>query len=269
MKIKNNSHNFKKSLGQNFLEDKEILENIKDRCNLDKSKIVIEIGVGQGFLTNMLIDNFKKVIAFEIDDDLIPYLKNKFSKYQNFTLNHTDFLKYDLNNLNKKEKYVVIANIPYYITTPIIEKLLEFSENIDEIYIMVQKEVANRLTAKKCSKDMGLLTHFVNFFAETTYLFTVEKEKFTPIPKVDSAFIKLELRKDKKYENLIDYNKYSSYLKKAFSNKRKTLVNNLSSIIDKEKLKSILLDMNLSEKTRAEELNIEDFIELIQRIENR
>lgn len=262
-------HNYKKKYGQNFLNDLTILENIKDFTKINKNDNVIEIGVGKGFLTEMLIENSNFVTAFEIDDDLIPKLNKKFDKYSNFKLFHEDFMKFDLENIiDKNKKYKVVANIPYYITSPIIEKLLSIRSNIDSIYIMVQKEVGVRICASKKTSDMSSFTHFVNFYADTNYLFTVKKEMFTPIPKVDSAFIEIKIRQNNKYQEMIDENKYFEYIKIAFSNKRKTLSNNFKNIIKKDKLENILLRNNLNIQARPEELDILDYINIIKEIES-
>lgn len=253
-------YNHKKKYGQNFLDSKDLLENIRTVINLNKEvDNVIEIGPGQGYLTDMLIENAKSLVSYEIDKDLIPYLSNRYKDKNNFLLINQDFMTVDI----KGENNIVVANIPYYITSPIIEKLLSNRDKISSIYLMVQKEVAERICANK-SKNVSILTHAVNFYAKASYLFTVDKELFDPIPKVDSAFIKLQIRKDKKYENMIDDKKYFKFLKLAFSNKRKTLVNNLSSIINKEKLQNLLSNKNI----RAEQLSIEEFITLIKEIDN-
>lgn len=245
----------KKKYGQNFLDDEEILNKIEQLININKDESkVIEIGPGRGFLTEMLVKNSKKLIAYEIDEDLIDNLKNKYLKYPNFILHNTDFMTANIEDTNVK----VVANIPYYITSPIIQKLLDNREKIDEIYLMVQKEVGIRLCT---DKDISVFTHFVNFYCETEYLFTVKKEKFQPIPKVDSAFIKLKIRKDNKYEKLIDEKVYFNFVKLAFSNKRKTLYNNLKSIANREELAKYI-DIN----KRAEELSIEEFIQLIKEL---
>ncbi|WP_068267629.1 16S rRNA (adenine(1518)-N(6)/adenine(1519)-N(6))-dimethyltransferase RsmA [Caviibacter abscessus] len=254
------SYIHKKKYGQNFLNSDELLSKIKDTVNINNNDHIIEIGPGHGFLTKMLLDNSKKLDCYEIDKDLIPYLNNKFKNYSNFTLINQDFMTVDI----KGENIKVIANIPYYITTPIIEKLIENRDKINEIYLMVQKEVAQRICSKYKSSDVSMLTHFVRFFCEPYYLFTVEKEMFEPIPKVDSAFIKLEIRKDNKYEKEIKHEKYFNFLKLAFSNKRKSLVNNLKSLnINKEKLINLLPN----DLVRAEELSIEQFISLIKEID--
>ena len=164
---------------------------------------------------------------------------------------------------NKKDMKVV-ANIPYYITSPIINKLLEYRENIDEIYLMVQKEVAERIASKPHSKSMSLLTHAVQFYAEAEYLFTVPKEKFDPVPKVDSAFLGIKILKNKKYESQIPEEKYFKYLREAFSNKRKSISNNLSNLgFSKDFVKECLKKVGKTELARAEEFSVQGFIDFI------
>lgn len=267
--MKNKEHKHKKKYGQNFLDDIEILNNIEEKTTISSTDNVIEIGPGLGFLTNMILEKKANLIAFEIDDDLIPILNKKFSKYPNFKLNHIDFLEYDLSKLFDDEKeYKVIANIPYYITAPIISRLLEFRKNITEIYLMVQKEVAERLLLDVNTSNRSVFTHSVQFFGSVDYLFTVNKEKFIPIPKVDSAFIKIKVYKDEKYEKIINFDKYIKYVKSSFSNKRKSLANNLKNMgYDKKYIEDILLKLNKSIMSRAEELDIEDYINFIELIE--
>ncbi|VWL85319.1 16S rRNA (adenine(1518)-N(6)/adenine(1519)-N(6))-dimethyltransferase RsmA [Oceanivirga miroungae] len=251
------SYKHKKKYGQNFLDSKELLEKIKNVVNLNKDTTVLEIGPGEGYLTSMILENAKFLTSYEIDSDLISNLEKKFKKYDNFKLINEDFMLSDIVGENLK----VVANIPYYITTPIVEKLIENKEKIDEIYIMVQKEVAIRLCTEFSGSDVSTLTHYIRYYTIPEYLFTVEKEYFNPIPKVDSAFIKLKIRKDRKYENMIDEKIYFSFIKKAFSQKRKTLINNLKKAgFDKEELEKNLVN----DKIRAEELSIEQFIDLIK-----
>lgn len=265
-------YNHKKKYGQNFLDNEEILERIVENTNILEDENILEIGPGLGFLTKMFLEKKTNLICFEIDKDLIPKLNNKFSKYNNFNLINMDFLDANLEKLlNNEKKYKVIANIPYYITTPIIEKLLENKEKISEIYLMVQKEVGERICNEAGNKNRGIFSHIVQFFAKTEYLFTVEKKYFDPIPKVDSAFIKIIPYLENKYSAMIDSEKYFRFIKEAFKSKRKCLTNNLKSLeLSKEKLENILENIGHSKNARAEELSIEDFINLIRSIdENR
>jgi ribosomal RNA small subunit methyltransferase A len=164
---------------------------------------------------------------------------------------------------NKKDVKVV-ANIPYYITSPIINKLLEYRENIDEIYLMVQKEVAERIASQPHSKNMSLLTHAVQFYAETEYLFTVPKEKFDPVPKVDSALLGIKILKNKKYESQIPEEKYFKYLREAFSNKRKSIANNLTKLgFSKDVVGNALEEVGKTRLARTEEFSVQEFIDFI------
>ena len=266
------NYDTKKRYGQNFLDDNNLLYDIINISSLDKTLTkVIEIGPGLGFLTESLIKNSKKVVAFEIDNGLIPILNKKFSNYENFKLIHADFLEYDLKSIINNEKGIkVVANIPYYITSPIINKLLYFRDNISEIYLMVQKEVAERITSKSNSKNMSILTHSVQFFAETEYLFTVKKEMFNPIPKVDSAFLKIKVLGDDRYVNQISEEKYFKYLKAAFSNKRQSITNNMLSLgYSKEKVANTLEIMGKQRLTRTEEFSVQEFINFIELLEKQ
>ena len=267
MKKINHNKNYatKKKYGQNFLNDSSLSDKILDVASINKNTEVLEIGPGLGFLTKKLITNSKFLTSFEIDDDLIPILKKKFGKYENFDLVHRDFLEVDLSEfLENKKDVKVVANIPYYITSPIINKLIEYRENISEIYLMIQKEVAERISSKPHSKNMSLLTHAVQFYAETEYLFTVPKEKFDPVPKVDSAFLGIKILKDKKYESQILEEKYFKYLREAFSNKRKSISNNLSNLgFSKDFVKECLKKVGKTELARAEEFSVQGFIDFI------
>ena len=258
----------KKKYGQNFLEDSELSEKIIEISGVSKDIEVIEIGPGLGFLTEKLIEKSKYLTAFEIDDDLIPVLKKKFQGRDNFSLIHEDFMTADLGTfLEEKKNIKVVANIPYYITSPIINKLIEYRKNISEIYLMVQKEVAERIASEAGSKNMSLLTHAVQFYADAEYLFTVPKEKFTPVPRVDSAFLKIKMFDDERYEKQISEEEYFKYLKTAFSNKRKSIANNLSGEgYSKEVTGDILEKLGKTRLARTEEFSVQEFINLIEEL---
>ena len=265
---KNEIHEAKKKYGQNFLEDSELSEKIIEISGVSKDIEVIEIGPGLGFLTEKLIEKSKYLTAFEIDDDLIPVLNKKFQGRDNFSLIHEDFMTTDLGTfLEGKKNIKVVANIPYYITSSIINKLIEYRKNISEIYLMVQKEVAERIASEAGSKNMSLLTHAVQFYADAEYLFTVPKEKFTPVPKVDSAFLKIKMFEDERYEKQISEEEYFKYLKAAFSNKRKSIANNLSGEgYSKEVTGDILEKLGKTRLARTEEFSVQEFINLIEEL---
>ena len=267
--FENENHKAKKKYGQNFLNDSNLSDEILDIANIDEETEVLEIGPGLGFLTEKLIGNSKFLTAFEIDDDLIPFLNKKFENKQNFKLIHQDFMEADLEKFfENKQNVKVVANIPYYITSPIINKLLEYRENIDEIYLMVQKEVAERIASQPHSKNMSLLTHAVQFYAEAEYLFTVPKEKFDPVPKVDSAFLGIKILKDKRYESQISEGKYFKYLKEAFSNKRKSIANNLTKLgLSKDVVGVALEKVGKTRLARTEEFSVQEFIDFIEILE--
>lgn len=252
---------FKKKYGQNFLDDLNLLEEIKQKTNVNKLDNVIEIGPGAGYLTSMLVDNAKSIICYEIDKDLISNLVKKYKDYNNIKIINQDFLE---SELDKSKKYKVVANIPYYITGSIIKKIIQNKDIINSVYIMVQKEVAIRIEGKKPG-SRSILTYIVWYYYNVNYLFTVDKTKFTPQPKVDSAFIELKYREDKKYENMISFDLFEKYLNEMFKNKRKTLVNNLVS--KKDKVLEFLEHNKKNKSIRAEEMSMEDIISLIHKLE--
>lgn len=259
----------KKKYGQNFLNDKnEILNKIIEVSNIDKNDEILEIGPGQGALTSLLVEKVKKITCVEIDKDLEFLLIKNFSSKENFNLVMGDILEVDLKEyLNKHTK--VIANIPYYITSPIINKIIDNKELIDEAFIMVQKEVGERICAKS-GKERGILTLAVEYYGEAEYLFTIPREFFNPIPNVDSAFISIKFYKNNKYENILSEAIFFKYIKSAFSNKRKNIVNNLTTLgYSKEKVKETLNLVKISENERAENISIDKFIKLINIFEGR
>ena len=253
----------KKKFGQNFLTNQsEVLGKILEVSAVCSDDSILEIGPGEGALTEMLLATAKDVSCVEIDRDLEKILRGKFDKKDNFRLIMGDVLELDIKKeIGKKVK--VVANIPYYITSPIINKLIEAREYIDEIYIMVQKEVAERICAKS-GKDRSVLTLSVEYFGDAEYLFTIPKEFFEPVPKVDSAFMSIKIRKNNELADKVSEDLFFRYAKAAFSNKRKNIVNNLSSLgIDKESLRKILEENGIDAKKRAEAFSIDEFINLI------
>ena len=223
---------------------------------------ILEIGPGQGALTNLLIQNAKSVTSVEIDLELENLLKNKFQGKENFSLIMGDFLETDITDIITSNSKVV-ANIPYYITSPIIQKLIDNRTIIDNIYIMVQKEVAERICSKH-GRERSILTLSIEYYGKAKYLFTVPKEAFTPVPNVDSAFISISLYKDNPYIDQVSEENFFKFIKLAFSNKRKTILNTLSSSgHSKELVKKILEQTCIPENERAENISIEKYMELI------
>ena len=261
----------KKSLGQNFLKDEAVLQRIIDDAKISSEDMVLEIGPGQGALTEKLQKVCKKVIAVELDDRLIELLHTKFVGNENVEIVHDDILKLNLPEMVSKKlmklkaneaNYKVIANIPYYITAPIIRLLLETKYPPQEMILMVQKEVAERITAK--AGEMSILAVSVQYYAKPEYLFTVSKESFEPVPKVDSAIIKITRDNGQETRDKEETKKFFRIVKAGFSAKRKTLVNNLSNglQLDKNEIEEKLELLGFSKNTRAQELEVEDWKKL-------
>ena len=247
--------NFKKKFGQNFLSDKNLLKAIVSDAEITANDVVLEIGAGAGALTKELSLVAKKVIAYEIDTDLKDILESLDLKNVEFVF--SDFMNVNLKDFEKEiDSFKVVANLPYYITTPIIFKLLEESEKLESLTIMVQKEVAERIVAKEGGKDYGILTLMINFFGEAKIDRIVKRQMFNPMPNVDSAVITIKIDREK-YKG-IDKEKFSKFIKASFSMRRKTLLNNLSSILPKTELKEKLTEDILSR--RAETFSIDEFI---------
>lgn len=258
-----------KKLGQNFLIDDDIIQNIIDAAELKETDLVIEIGPGLGTLTSKLLEKAGKVIAIELDEKMLKVLNDRFSLYNNFILINNDVLKVDLNkiieeNLEQLKSVKIVANLPYYITTPIIMKLLESKLKIETITVMVQKEVADRITATPGDKLSGSITYSVDYYAKAEEVVFVSKSCFMPSPEVDSAVIKLEIRKEPKV-NVLNEEMFFKVIKASFMQRRKTLINGLmnSGIIkDREKLNTILKEANIDSNIRGEKLTIEQFANL-------
>ena len=246
------SHNFKKKFGQNFLKDKNILKKIVSLTPLTKDDLVIEIGTGECDLTKILSNESKYVFTYEIDKDLIPILQEKFLN-TNVTLNFKDFLttdiKKDINNYVYNNIYV-IANIPYYITTSIIMKIIDGNINVKSMTLLMQKEVGEKLVDDKNSATKIIYDYFFDIKKQ----FIVKKELFYPIPKVDSIILKF----DRKNYDKIDKNKFKNFIYECFKYRRKTLKNNLKSY-DLKKIEELLKTRNKNLNNRAEDLNVDDF----------
>lgn len=253
---------FHKGLGQNFLFDEHYLNSIVEAGNITKEDVVIEIGPGLGVLTTRIAEKAKKVYAIEIDSKIATVLKNITSDYDNIEIVNQDVLKFDLNTITKSHNCVkIIANLPYYITTPIVMKILEETTNVNSIVIMIQKEVAQRLTANANSKDYGAITLSVNYYADADIMFTVPPGAFIPAPKVESAVVKLKVLDNRRVE-VDDEKLFFKIIKSSFGQRRKTLVNAISNScpeFDKDTIKAALSQLNINENIRGEALDIENF----------
>ncbi len=258
---------FSKSLGQNFLVNPGICPKIAEMGGATPETGVIEIGTGFGVLTHELAKRAKKVVAVELDTRLLPVLDYTLSEHKNIKIVNEDILKVDLKKLIADEfegmDVYVCANLPYYITSPVIMKLLEEKLPIKAITVMVQKEAAVRLCAKLPSRDCGAVTVAVRYYSEPKTLFPVSRGSFMPAPNVDSAVIRLDVKENNNLSEK-EEEKLFSVVKGAFSQRRKTLLNTLSSHfkIPKEDVLNAIKSANLKETARAEELRLEDFIEL-------
>lgn len=262
----------KHSLGQNFLRDEFVLDDIVIGSDVAPADFVLEIGPGNGALTRVLAEKVKYVVAVEIDKTLLPLLKSNLSSYNNITIINADFINYDFSNIvnefakhgfnSGKDKIKVVANLPYYITSPIIMSLLQ-NNYISDITIMVQKEVAERIVANPKTRDFGILTLACQYYADATCLFIVPKTCFFPVPKVDSAVVKFVKHK---IDDTVDYEKLFSLIKASFAERRKKLINSISDTlkIDKSTIFSALEKLNLSELVRAEELSLDDYKNLLK-----
>ncbi len=252
----------KKSLGQNFLKDKNIINKIVDSAVIDKDTLVIEIGPGDGAISDFIIPKAKYSILYEIDDRLKTILNAKLSSNSNYELIFNDFLKENINDRIKKYNYnklYVVANLPYYITTPIIEKLINDDVLPDKMVLMMQKEVADRYSAKVNSKKYGSLTVLVNYYYDIKRLFDVSRKCFEPEPNVDSTVISM-VKKEEKLE-VYDMKLFKKIIRDSFRFKRKTIKNNLK-IYDLNKVLKVLKEYGYDLNVRAETLSLEIFVKL-------
>ncbi|MBL7131469.1 MAG: ribosomal RNA small subunit methyltransferase A [Candidatus Omnitrophica bacterium] len=259
----------KKRRGQIFLIDKNIITKIIKAISLNRGNIVLEIGPGQGILTEELANYAKKVIAVELDKKLYDYLQTLLKNFVNIELINKDILKFDiekfLRNKKIKQKITLVGNIPYNITTPILEYIFENIRFLNTAYLMVQKEFALRLIAKPNTKDYSSISCFAQFHTNPSLLFTVKKTCFRPRPRVDSCFIKLEPKKSDYWSDSLSLKNKKwlfKIIRSAFNQRRKNILNSLSAILDKGKILSILLKLNIDWRKRAEDLSIQDFIKI-------
>ena len=264
-----------KSLGQNFLIDEEVVNAIVENSNINKEDFVIEIGPGLGTLTKYLLEKAKKVTCIELDKKMIKILEDRFNLYENFELLNQDVLKVDLKTLIENErknqdiKHVkIVANLPYYITTPIIMKLLEEQLDLESITVMIQKEVAERLIAIPGEKNTGAITYSVYYYSKAEGILEVPNNAFIPEPEVTSKVIKLTIRKSPPVE-VENKELMFKIIKSAFMQRRKTLINALTNakiFASKEEGINTLKEINLDENIRAEKLKIEDFANIANKI---
>lgn len=257
---------YKKSLGQNFLRDNNIINKIIDSAEIDNDTLVIEIGPGRGALSPLIASKAKYVIFYEIDSRLKWYLNKILNKYTNYSIVMNDFLKEDVKSkiaLYDYKKLYVVSNLPYYITTPIVNKFIDDGIFPDKLVLMMQKEVAMRFSAKVNSKDYGSLTVLLNYYYDIKRLFDVSKNSFFPKPRVDSSVISMDLKNDRlKVENMCVFKKL---VKDSFRHKRKNLRNNLDDY-DLDKISRILKKYDMDLNVRAESVSLEIFVDIANQI---
>ena len=271
-------HNFKfsKSLGQNFLIDTNVIDRILEGARVQEGDYVIEVGPGIGTLTKEMGRTAEKVVAIEIDKTLIPILEETLADFPNIEVINQDILKVDVQELVKEKlnggPVKLIANLPYYITTPIVIKFLEEDIPVTDIVVMVQKEVADRMNAQPNSKDYGALSVAVQYYCDTEIVAKAPRHMFMPQPNVDSTVIGLHVREEKKY-NVDNEDIFFKTVKASFGQRRKTLLNSLGGLgfLSKDQIKVALQEANIDEKRRGETLSIEEFASLsnaVNRIHN-
>jgi len=273
-------HNFQlsKSLGQNFITDKSVIEKIVEGSDVGEEDLVIEIGPGIGVLTAEAAESAAKVVAIEIDKKLIPILAETLADYDNIRVVNQDILKTDINEIIREEREAgsftggvkIMGNLPYYITTPIIMGILENGVEADSITIMMQKEVADRIKATPGGKIYGAISVAVQYYCEVEQVTSVPKEVFVPRPKVDSAVLKLAIRKERPVD-LIDEKSFFACIKAGFGQRRKTLLNSLTGVngLPKEDIKEILEAAGIEPSRRAETLDINEFAAIANGVAER
>ena len=259
---------FRKDYGQNFLINRMIPEQIAESCTDNANSMILEIGPGIGCLTKELAERYSRVVAVEIDKGLIPILDKTLGEYDNVTVINADIMNTDIRALVDEysggRPISVCANLPYYITTPILMYLLESGVKFSSITVMVQNEVAARLAAKPGSSDYGAITAVLGYYGSVRRLFKVSAGSFIPAPKVDSAVVRIDIYNTPKYTPK-DESLFRNLIKSAFEMRRKTLVNAISAklpMIDKEDAKAAVISLGFPETVRGECLSTEDFVRL-------
>ena len=253
---------FKKSLGQNFLIDKNFVDKIVGAAEIENQN-VLEIGPGIGTITYEMAKLAKKVVAIEIDQTLIPILEENLGEFENTKVINEDILKVDLKKLVEEEfngeSFKVVSNLPYYITTPIIEMLITTGISCDDMTIMVQKEVAERMVASESDKEYSSLSVFIKFYTDAKVVINLPKSVFMPQPKIDSTILNLKLRL---YDDKVNQDMLFKLVRAGFNKRRKTILNSLSDVVAKDDLKLAFEKLNLAENLRAENLSLDDYINL-------
>lgn len=257
---------FKKKFGQNFLKDVNIVKHIVDVANIEDNSLVIEVGPGGAIMTRELAKTCKQVIAYEIDTDLKDELYGRLTGFDNVDINFKDFLEADIEEDLKKYEYnnlYFVSNVPYYITTPILMKLINSNLNFKKIVMMVQKEVGDRFSTIPGNKEYGSITVLLNYYYNVKKEFNVSRKQFIPEPNVDSVIISFSEKKDKLF--LKDFNTFQKVIRDSFQFKRKNLRNNLKNY-DLDKILSVLQKYGFDLNVRAEQLKLEIFVDIANEI---
>ena len=262
--IKKNGFCFKKNLGQNFIEDDVILSKIADSADICGYDDVLEIGTGAGTLTKAVAARARKVVSYEIDKNLRPVLSETLKGVDNAEVVFKDFMRADMSEVEKDfdKEYIVVANLPYYITSPIVMKLLEEGKKVKRIVVTVQKEVADRFCAAEGSSEYGAITVAINALGYAKTAMLIPRENFYPAPNVDSAVVRIDVDRNKFTD--MDYNALRDTVRAAFSSRRKTLANNLMITfgLSREKAESILRSVDIDTGVRGEKLGVNSFLDL-------
>ncbi len=259
----------KKKLGQNFLFDKNIQAKIISACNLSDRDTVLEIGPGTGAFTVLIAKSVKKIIAVEFDKNLAAKLKEELADCRNLTLIEGDILDFDFKRYfpDSRTRIKIFGNIPYYITTPIFECLLENTDKISEVYLTVQKEFARRIVACEGSKEYGSLSCFVQYYSRPQILFDIKRTSFYPVPKVDSSFIKIVPSRrgnlSRGQEELL-----FKIIRTAFQQRRKILINSIERIVSHQLTKEFLSSKEISQKSRPENISLDTYLEFAKFLKN-
>ena len=268
--IKNGFH-FNKRFGQNFLTDTNLLRSIVEKAGITENDTVVEIGVGGGTLTRAIAEKAKRVIGFEIDTNLKPVLAETLSGLSNVEIIYKDVMKMKTEDIESLigGRFSVVANLPYYITTPILMKFIEESDMVDSITVTIQEEVADRLCSEAGSSEYGAITASIDAVGNAQKIMRIDRKMFYPSPNVDSAVVKIQIDKNK--YDIKDMLAYRAVVKTAFLSRRKTLVNNLmmSFKIDRQTAEDIVISVKGDALVRGETLNTEDFVRLQEEILNR
>ena len=264
--LEQNNFNFKKKFGQNFIVDENIINSIVTKSLIDKETLVIEIGPGTGSLTAKLAESSKQVLCYEIDTTLKEILNKNLKQYNNVDIIYQDFLEADVINDIKKYNYnklYIVANLPYYITTPIIINVIEKKLNVDKMVVMVQKEVGDRFKANVGTKDYNSLSIYLNYYFNVKKIMDISRNIFIPKPNVDSIVV--EFTKKENSYNLKNEEIFFKLIRDSFTQKRKTIRNNLKNY-DLNTIEEILKKHNQDLNTRAEQITIETFVEIANRL---